>query len=74
MVWIKKSSVTPKKNDLKISVQTFHKDISNNVASNKIILRFHFHVTKKFFVSLGPGNGGGDDAMNPEPACFKELR
>lgn len=70
----KKIKRNSKKNDLKMSVQTFHKDVSNKVASNKIVSRFYCHMTKKFFVPLWPGNGGGDDAMNPESACFKESR
>lgn len=69
----KKIKHNPRKNDPSVSVQIFHNHVSDTVASNRIVLRFYFHVQKKFLVSLGAGDGGGDNAMDPESNGFKEL-
>ena len=44
------------------------------VGIHKIVLRFYGHMAEKFFVSFRPGDRGGDETMNPESDCFKELR
>ena len=69
----KKIKCNPRKNDPSMSVLIFHNHVSDKVALYKIVLRFYFHVTKKFLVSFGSGNGGGDNAMYPESGSFKEL-
>jgi len=70
----KKIKRNSKKNDLSMLFQIFYNDVGDKVAFYKIVLRFYCYMTKKFFVSLWPGDGGGDEAMNPESDCFKELR
>ncbi len=70
----KKIKCNSKKNDLSMPVRVFCNDIDDQVSFYKIVLRFYCHMAEKFFVSFWPGDRGGDEAMNPESDCFKELR